>query len=466
MTEARFTQGSMMQHVVVMTTTASVGLMALFVVDLMDMYFLSLLGEVALAAAIGYAGSILFFTTSICIGIAIAMGALVSRSLGSRQLDLARRYVCHVMVFGAGLSVLIAVLVWWGIPVFLDLLDAQDRARELATQYLRIIIPSMPVLALAMSASGVLRAKGDAKRAMYATLAGGLVNAVLDPVFIFGFDLGVQGAAMASVAARIAVLWVALRGVITMHRLLGRFQFLAFLKDLIEIGKIALPAILTNVATPLGNAYVMASIAQFGDSAVAGMSIIGRLIPVAFGLIFALSGAVGPILGQNYGARRFDRVLQGLSSALLFTVVTVTGISILLFLLQDQIIYWFGASGEGAELIAVFCTWVAITFIFNGGLFIANAAFNNLGRPHYSTLLNFGKVTLGTIPFVYLGALWFGAVGVIVGQSIGSVIFGVLATVLSYRRVQRCATGQVPGVAVGRCLEWRLALWPQTSTRG
>ena len=96
-----------------------------------------------------------------------------------------------------------------------------------------------------------------------------------------------------------------------------------------------------------------------------------------------------------------------------------------------------------AELIALFCGGLALTYLFSGCLFVANAGFNNLGRPHYSTMLNLGRATLGTIPFVHLGAIYWGAKGVMVGQALGGVVFGILgyaAALWHVRRVERGKT--------------------------
>lgn len=442
--QATFTQGSTFKHVSVMTATSAVGLMTLFIVDLIDMFFLSLLGETELAAAIGYAGTILFFTTSISIGIAIATGALVSRAIGEQNIPKARRVAINSMVFGVVAALILSSLIWWFIPVFLDWLGATGRAKDLATLYLRILIPSMVLLTIGMSASSVLRAAGDAKRAMYVTVAGGLINLILDPILIFALDMGIAGAAWSSVAARIGIFLVALHGASKVHQLIGRLRWRPLLADCSTIARIALPAMLTNVATPIGNAYVMATIAQFGDSAVAGMSIIGRLIPVAFGIVFALSGAVGPIVGQNYGAQHFDRVKQTLIDAALFATATVAGVCILLFLLQDWIILFFNAQDDAAALVSLFATWVAITFVFNGFLFIANAAFNNLGYPHYSTAFNFLKATLGTIPFVYVGAQLGQQSGALIGQGIGAVIVGSIALYVCFKVIHKIQCGQAP----------------------
>ncbi|MEM8952143.1 MAG: MATE family efflux transporter [Pseudomonadota bacterium] len=419
-----FTEGSVLRHISVMTSTATTGLIALFLVDLIDLYFLSLLGEVELAAAVGYAGSILFFTTSICIGLAIAMAALVARAIGAGEEARAKRYVVHVSVASLLVTIPFAILVWLSIPSLLSLLGAEGRTHELAADYLQIIVPSMPVLALAMGSGGALRAVGAARLSMTSTLAGGFVNAVLDPILIFGLALGIEGAAWASVAARFAVLAVGAYGVIVQRQLLGRFKAGAFLRDVRRIAEVAGPAILTNVATPFGNAYVVTAMAKFGDDAVAGYSIIGRIIPVAFGVVFALSGAVGPVIGQNFGAHKFDRIRQALIDALMLSTAVVLFASLLLYLFQDQIAAVFGASPGAASVLGYFSTWIAILFVFSGAQFIANAAFNNLGFPLWSSIANWGRVTIGTVPLVWIGSAWLGPNGVLLGQAIGGVLFG------------------------------------------
>jgi putative MATE family efflux protein len=466
--EAKFLTGSTLRHIVVMTSTASIGLMTLFLVDLADMYFLSLLGEVELASAVGYGGTVLFFTTSICIGLMIAMSALVSRAIGAGDGEGARVTAANVLAYSLILTSVIAIIVWFSVPWFLSLLGAGGRAHLLAGQYLRIVVPSMPILALAMGCTGLLRARGDAKRAMYATVAGGLVNAVLDPIFIFTLGLGIQGAAIASVIARVAVVFVALYGVLAVHKALSLLEPRRLFSQLGAISAIAVPAMLTSIATPIGNAFVTAAMAPFGDGAMAGLSIIGRVTPVALGAIFALTGAIGPIVGQNFGAGDYGRVRRSLSDALLFISIYVATVSLALYLLRELVISAFRAGDDAAWLISIFCTWVAITFLFNGALFVANAAFNNLGRPGYSTVFNFAKATLGTIPLVYLGALVYGAAGVLIGQAIGSVLFGTLAIMVAFRFIRRLAAGDTeaaPKATDGR-RAWPFPLWPQTTQRG
>lgn len=447
-----------------MTATATTGLIAIFVVDLLDLYFLSLLGEVELAAAVGYAGSILFFTTSVCIGLAIAMAALVARAVGAGENERARRYVVHVSVVAVAVTIPFAAIVWMTLPALLALLGAEGRTLDLAVAYLRIIVPSMPVLALAMGMGGALRAVGAARLAMASTLIGGLVNAVLDPILIFGLDLGIEGAALASVAARIAVFAVGAYGVIAREKIIGRFKPSTLPRDVARIAEVAGPAVLTNLATPFGNAYVVGSMAAFGDDAVAGFSIIGRIIPVAFGVVFALSGAIGPVIGQNYGAGNVERIRRALIDAMLLGTVVVLAASAILYLFQDQIAVVFGASEGAATLISFFSTYTAVLFVFLGAQFIANAAFNNLGRPLWSTMTNWGRVTIGTVPLVWLGAHWLGPEGVLLGQAIGGVLFGAGSSFLAWRLCRAGAADQRK--LQTRTRMFRVPLSAQTVYRG
>ncbi|MEM7616037.1 MAG: MATE family efflux transporter, partial [Pseudomonadota bacterium] len=333
--------------------------------------------------------------------------------------------------------------VWWNVKPLSAFLGAEGKTLELSARYLSIIVPSMPFLMIGMAAGAILRAHGDAQRAMWATLWGGAVNAVLDPILIFGLDLELTGAALASVAARVTIMVVAVLPILRHYGGFAPLRVPAFGRDLRPIGAIAFPAMLTNVATPVGLAYVTREMAQFGEEAVAGMAIVGRLTPVTFAVIFALSGAIGPIIGQNYGAERFDRVRAAFRDGLIFVAVYTVLAALVLFLLRGAIADLFTATGLTRELVFLFCGPLALVWFFNGAIFVGNAAFNNLGHPFYSTTINWGRNTVGTVPLVALGAALFGAPGVLIGQALGGVVFAAL----SYWLAQRLITAQAEGEA-------------------
>jgi len=439
--QAIFLEGNLLRHIIIMASTASIGLVSIFLVDFADLLFISMLGEAELAAAVGFAGTVLFLTFAVSIGLTIATSALVAQRLGQDQAVEARQIASSVMVFGVMVSIVLATLCWIFAPTLIGLIGAKGETLDLAARYFRIVVTAMPIAAIGMMASGILRAHGDARRAMIVTLTAGAVNAILDPILIFGFGLGLDGAAYASVAARFATLATALYPIFKHYGGFAKIDLAQFGHDLKPIVAIAGPAMLTNVATPIGNGFVTRAISEFGDSAVAAMAVAGRLTPLAFCVIFALSGAVGPIIGQNFGAKQYPRVRSTLIKAVQFTAIYVAAMWAILMLTHGFISSSFKLSDDGANIIFWFALVVTPLFLFNGTLFVSNAAFNNLRRPLYSTFLNWGKNTLGVVPFIAVGASVGGAPGVLIGQSIGGVLFGIVGFWLAYRLVGQYENG-------------------------
>lgn len=434
--QAKFVEGNLFRHVSVMALTSSVGLMAVFVVDLINMLYVAMLGREELAAAIGYAGAILFFTTSFGIGMSIAVSALVARALGGRDPVLAREKATTGLVLSFVFGSIFAAVVWLALWPLVGLLGAQGETAALAVHFLQIVIPSQPLLMIGMVGGAILRSHGDARSAMMATVWGAVATAVLDPILIFGLGWELTGAAIASVAARVVIAVMALRPITAKYGGFNRPTPAQVVADMGPVWAIAVPAILTQVATPVGQAFVTRATSAYGEAAVAGMAIAGRLTPVAFGVIFALSGAIGPIIGQNFGAGRMDRVKRTLYDGLIFTGVVIVLVSALLFLLRPQIANAFKAEGLTRELVYLFCGPLALLWFFNGMIFVGNAVCNNLGRPFWSTVVNWGRHTVGTIPLaLWLGGYW-GAQGVLIGQAIGGVVFGVAAVWLALMAIR------------------------------
>lgn len=432
---AKFLSGNLFGHVANMSLLASVGLVAVFLVDFVDMIFISMLGKAELAAAIGYAGAILFFTTSFGIGLGIAAGALVARALGQDNAQLATERTTHALCYGAVFGVIFALCVFLSLDVLVGWVGAGGETAALAVDFLQIVVPSVPFLMVGMMGSAILRAHGDARRAMMATIAGGIVNAILDPILIFTFDLGLTGAAWASFVARVVIAYTALMPIVRHYGGIAMPRPAGLWRDLMPVLSIAVPAILTQVATPVGQAYVTRAMAAYGEDAVAGMAIVSRMMPVAFAVIFALSGAVGPIIGQNFGAGDLGRVKRTYAAGVSFAALVIVVISAALFTFRAPLAAMFDAQGITLTLIYLFCGPLSLAFFFNGVLFVSNAAFNNMGHPYYSTVTNWGRNTLGMIPLVWGGSLLFGAPGVLIGQAAAGVLFGALAWVLARRMI-------------------------------
>ncbi len=431
--QAKFLEGSIMRHVVIMTLTGALGLMAVFMVDLADLYFLSRLGNTDITAAIGFAGTLSFANLSLSIGTGIAAAALVARSLGAKQTERAREYATSVLYFTLIVSAIYTLLTVIFLDPILRTLGAQGAALEQAKMFIYTLTPGFICLAGALSCSFSLRGLGDARRAMFITLSSAIVTLILDPIFIFYFGWGIQGAAAANAIADFSALMLGLYGLVYVHDFIGRFSLSGLKRDFWPIWGIAFPSILTQLATPFATAYMTYVVAPLGNDVVTSSTIVGRLVPVAFGVVFSLSGSVGPIIGQNFGAKNFDRVRQALKDGMRFAFIYTLITSAILFLFRDQIANIFNSSPRTTELVVFFATYIAISWAFIGMLFVANAAFNNLGKPSLSTWFNWGRATIGTIPFALVGLAYWGAEGVMAATAVGAVLFGIGSAWVAFR---------------------------------
>ncbi len=330
--KARYTTGSTMRHVLVLASTGSIGLIAIFLVDFLNLFYISLLDDPSLTAAVGYASALTFFYVSLSVGMMIAATALVSRALGAGDRPHAREVAGSALAWLVIVTGVAIVASLPFVPAMLTLIGATGETRDVAAVFMWIVLPSTPLLGLGMCATGLLRATGDAKRAMFTTLWFGGVIAVLDPLLILALGLGVPGAAIATATARIGMVAYGLATLIRKHDLIARPSLPAMRRDFPPLAKIGIPAILTNIATPVGNGYMTAAMAPYGDAAVAAWTIISRLVPVAFGGLFALSGAVGPVVGQNFGAHLYDRVRKALTDSLIVSTVYVVAVSAIILL--------------------------------------------------------------------------------------------------------------------------------------
>lgn len=443
---AVFLTGSTMGHVVRMTMTGATGITFVFIVDAANLFWVAQLDQPILVAAIGYAFAIQFFSVSVAIGMMVAATALVSRQIGSGDAPGARETATASIVLASCVQLFVALAIIAMRYPLLELAGAKGEVAHLAARYLAITLPSLTVMAVGMIASATLRADGDGKRAMFVTLTSGSSSLVVDPFLIVWFELGLDGAAFALIISRVVMMGMALQFAIGTHNLLARPNISAVRATAPDFARIAVPAIGTQLAAPAGNYLGTMFIAGFGDAAVAGWAVVNRLAVVAFGGIFSLAGAIGGIFGQNYGAGLWDRLTSTYRDALIFVVVYALFMWGVLVALTQPIANAFGLTPDAFEVFWAFTHYGAAGFVLVGALFVSNAAFNTLGRPGRSTIINWLRDTV----FFWPAAVWFtdlwGAAGVIYAQTIVGACIGVFAAVWGWIFVSRLGRRYQPAV--------------------
>jgi putative MATE family efflux protein len=435
--QARFLNGSIMRHIVVMTMSGSLGISFMFLIDMATLFWVSYLGVDRYVAAMGYAFAIQFFTISTGIGFMIAATALVSTSLGRGDFEQARVQTTTAALLSFGCQLGVAALVVVFRREILALAGAEGETLEVAARFLVIAVPSLPFMALGMIGSGVLRAEGDAARAMLTTISAGLIAMVVDPFLIIVLDMGVDGAALGMVISRTASALLSVWFIVRVHDLAGRVDMATLRRVAKPFFAIALPAVATQMASPFGNAVMTRVMAEHGDAAVAGLAVVVRMGVLTFGGVFALSGAIGGILGQNYGAGRMDRVKAAYRDAMLFSLAYTLVAWGLLALTTEWMVALFHLGGDAALVLRAFTHIAAFGYSFTGFVFVANAAFNTLGRPAYSTVSNWLRDGVLMYPACMLFGTFYAAQGVMYGQMAASMIAGVIALIWGWRYVSR-----------------------------
>ncbi len=429
-----------MGHVIRMTLTSAAGITFVFIVDAANLFWVSQLGDPRLVAAIGFAYAIQFFSVSSGIGLMIAATALVSRAIGRGEMDEARSLTASACVIAFAVQAAMAVLVLTFRYDILSMVGARGDTLDLAARYLLWTVPSLSWMAVGLVCSGVLRAQGDGRRAMIVTLTSGVFSLFVDPFLILQLELGLDGAAIGLNCSRMILMTVALMFIIRVHRLITWPGLRAMCRQLRPYFAIALPAILTQLATPFGNYVLTGVLSQFGDAAVAGWAVVGRLTTVAFGGIFSLAGAIGGIFGQNFGAQKYDRLVQTYRDAMIFCVVYTLIVWVALMASSTWVGRAFALEPEGLVVLRAFTHIGAGAFVFTGAFFVANAAFNTLGKPTRATALTWLRDGVLTWPVATILAGVAGLVGVIYAQALLGFAVGLASALWGWQFVRNIAS--------------------------
>ena len=428
-----FTKGNMMRHVTVMSFTSSIGIMAIYVVDLLDIFFVSLLGQQEIAAAAGFASTTMFFISAVSIGISVASGTLTAHSLGFGQRAKADEATSASIVIGASVGILMPLVMFPFLTNLVGFLGATGQVQALSVMYLQIVLPASCLSSMSMCLVASMRAHGFIRWAMYPSLVGAAVNLVFDPLLIFGLDMGLAGAATATVMARLATFELAFYASFCMFRIASRPDLPMVRRHIRELLYYAMPSVLSSIAAPVGLALITRQFTKYGAEAVAGIAVIGRLSPVIFSVINALSGAIGPIIAQNHAAGQNQRVHRAYFDALKFLAIYVAIAIALMALFRAPIANTFNATGLTRDLLYFYCGPYAMVAFFNGLLFVSSAAFNSLGRPNYAPRLNWAKNTLGIFVFAMPASYLWGMYGLAIGLLVNAGFFAVVSHYLSLK---------------------------------
>lgn len=440
---SRLTEGSVGRHLVRLIGPLAWAILATMAFNLADVYFVGQLGPDPLAA-IGFSFPVVMVVMGFTLGLSIATSSVLSRARGedADDAEIARMGTASLM-----LSVILTVAVMIvGIatldPLFLAL-GAAPRLLRPIHDFMLVWYAGCGALIIGnVAASGILRAAGDTLTPSLIMIGAALLNIALDPVLIFGLGpvpgMGIRGAALATVATRVmavaAVAWVIhRRGDLVRFRGLSAAGIRAAWKRVLWV---AMPAALTNLVSPLAIAMITAVVAQFGSDAVAGFGVASRVETLAVVPLLAATAGLGPLVGQNWGAQRFDRVWRTLELCYGFSMGWGVLVAVILALTAPQLMSWFSSAEPVQHAGSLYLYLVPISYGAYGIIIITNAACNAIGRPIFASALNVARTFLVYVPVAWIVAQWFNLEGVYGAAFVANAGIG-LAAFLFGRRLFR-----------------------------
>jgi len=426
-----FTEGPVLKHLLSMLFASWVAMASGMLLSVADMYFLSRLNDVDVLAAIGFAGSVGMIPSSLGIGFSVAISVLVSQKI-SREGEKAAASLFSAIIFIAFLlSSAASVLIVIFLPDILSLLGAKGRVLDLAIRYLSLTLMSAPFGVLIMALAAGLRARALAKASMWVSLIATLVNLVLDPILIEVLAYGIEGAAWATIIARLCSVLLGLHFIVfrlNFIRLIGKRHII---DGFHQSKRIALPTLISNLCTPVGGMIVVSVVSGFGTQAMAGMAVVGSLSAILFSVYFSLTGAAGPMVGQNIGAGKPERVAAiyqaGLKILSLYTIL----VWVFLAFLYPYLVDFYQLTDVAANLLKLYC-YLQIPLSLGLGLIaLSNGIMNNLMKAKWPMWLNIIRSTIVTYLLCHAGSALFGVYGAVMASTISFVLFGLLSIYLA-----------------------------------
>ena len=434
------TAGPVGAHLRRQGTPFALGLVAIFSFDAADMFFISRLGEMPLAA-VAFALPLIWLTYGIGIGFEAGVASCVSRAVGRGEKRRAKRLTTDTLVLatGVGIGLTLAGIATIG-PVF-SLLGATPELMPLIHEYMGTWYWVVPLDMALWTTLASIRARGNTALEAKVITAAALLNLALDPVLIFGLlgapALGVQGAALATVLANAVMLTFTL---LYLNRGLRVFAnpfapLRTILASWRHVMHIAAPAMITNAIIPVSSAIVVAMVAAFGVDAVAGYGVAMRIEPIFLIPFYALSAVSSPFFGQNFGAGHFDRLLEARRVITRFCLGFGLLLAIVLIGVAKPLTGLYSTHAPIQD-VAVHYLWiVTVSYGAYGIVMSVNAAFNGMGQPLPGVVISTCRVIVVFLPLAFLGRYLMGLEGLFAATLLSNLLLGAVAFAWLGRRI-------------------------------
>jgi putative MATE family efflux protein len=436
------TTGKIGRHLVRLTIPTIGGMFAITVFNLTDTFFVSRLGTEALAA-MGFTFPVVMVIGAMTMGMAAGAGSVLARAMGKQDHHLMNRIATDGILLSVLTVIIVSLVGLLTIEPLFTLLGATKSTLPLVKQYMSIWYIGVVAVMMPPVGDSSMRAMGDMKRPLIVMLVCAILNAILDPILIFGLfgfpAMGMAGASLATIISRFAGMVTTL-SFIHFHYGLLDFRY-RNLKELIDswrkILHVGVPAGFVRIFPQLLRAVLTRLAAAVGGvGAVAAIAAGSRVESFAFIISMAIGTALVPVVGQNWGAKKYDRVDQTRKTLNKTAVVYGIAAFVAMLLLARPVATIFS---DDAVVVDQIRWYVWIMMLGSIGLNLYNwtsEQLNAAGKPKWVMIINIVGTCLILLPLTIAGSKIYGYRGMLAGLCVGQIVLGFAATKIGRRELQ------------------------------
>ena len=400
--------------------------------NMADTFFVSQISTSA-SGAVGVAFPLMMIIQALGFTLGIGSGNYISRLLGQKNRDYSSKVLATGFFTSLILGTILAIL---GL-IFLDplvyALGATETIAPHAKAYIRYILIGMPFMTASFVLNGTLRFQGSAFHAMIGITVGGVLNIILDPIFIFTFNMGTGGAALATIISQfISFLILYFNSNAGSNIKIRLKDFTPTWEVYREILRGGMPSLYRQALGSVAMIVLNLSAGIYGDAAIAAMSIVGRIIFFAISIMLGIGQGFQPVCGFNYGAKLYDRVLRAFYFTTKISIAALLILAMISFIGAEKIIAVFRK--EDLEVISIGTGALrlqSLSLPFAAWVIMVNMLTQTIGKSREASLLAIGRQGLFFIPIVLILPRTIGILGLQLSQPLSDIFTFLFAVYIS-----------------------------------
>lgn len=437
-------EGNINQTIMRMSLPMVLGMLSMVIFNLTDTYFIGKLGKDELAA-VSFTFPVVMIVNSIALGMGIGTSSIVSRAAGEKNSEKLVKTATDSIVLSFLFVFFTTFFGLRNIDKVFGFLGAEEDMIVFIRDYMSIWYYGMPFVVIPMVGNSIIRALGDTKTPSIVMAVSASMNVILDPLMIFGIGvfpkMGIRGAALATVLSRMITFVFALyilmkREKIVKFKFRNIYSVIQSWKGILYVG---IPASVVRMIAPISTGVVVRLISQYGNEAVAGYGVGSKVEFFTLSFINAMSSVMVPFAGQNFGAGKRDRILEGIK----FTKKIVFIYGVLIFLLMKltagHIASVFNENTEVQRITDIYLTIVPLGYGFQGMFLNNTSVLNAVNKPFQAAILSAVQMFVVYIPLSIIFEKYFGIYGIFWALVVSYIISGIFAVEFTKRVIKKAS---------------------------